>query len=302
MKGYRLRNTTRAGVNLELALVIMLLVLACVASLSWMGTAIASEFRSASALLVGGVSGGTISDNGDGTMEIGWDGGDAPFTIIRGSDPALSDAVIEGATPDHSYTVLPFPGDNYYQVEDSDGDRLDEPIGYTAPTVRWYHSLCADMDAGFGGAPLPENPMLLTPNAPLVGQTVYAYQLDGLAPPDLDEPWNYPPGQTYYFTGIVRSATSDANGYVEFNNLCQGWWVFDSSAPSLPNSGAPGVVIVGKQYLTEPKTLDRYVEFADPMTIWGWSVVSPTIMEQFATYQGGTVQPLNLLDAMANEH
>ncbi len=136
------RSTERAGISLELALMIALLVLACVLSLSLMGPGIANQFTAAAGAL--GVAGGTSSgpsnggssDNGDGSHTIAWDGGVPDFGIIRDDNPAMDSPDAIGSTPDRSYTIQPIdllPGDNYIDLIDGNGDRLPVPIVISIP-------------------------------------------------------------------------------------------------------------------------------------------------------------------------
>lgn len=146
MKGTELgrRNLKhRASLNLEMALLISLLVLAVAASLSWMAPGIANQFNSAAAAL--GVSGGSSSgpsdgsssDNGDGSHEITWDDGVPPFDIVRSTQPDMSSPItIVEDIPDRSYTIQPIdllPGDNFIDIIDGNGDRLPTPITITIP-------------------------------------------------------------------------------------------------------------------------------------------------------------------------
>jgi len=141
MKGLTLGN--RASLNLELALLMMLLVLAIVSALGPLGQGIANIYNSASGSfdIAGGTTsgpdGGGAADSGGGSYEIGWSGGTPPFQVIRSVQPDLSDPVIAGSTPGRSYTVLPEPGFNYYQVIDGDGRRLPAPVVITLPPVGW---------------------------------------------------------------------------------------------------------------------------------------------------------------------
>lgn len=132
----------RGSLNLELSLLITLLVLVCVVSLSWMGSGIANQYAFATGALgvAGGVSGpsdGTATDNGDGSWNIGWTGGQPPFQVVRSPQPDLSNRVPIGApTSNRSYTVLPsdlLPGDNYIGVVDGGGKTLPTPIHIIAP-------------------------------------------------------------------------------------------------------------------------------------------------------------------------
>lgn len=144
MRGYGLGLRHRASINLEMALLIALLVLAVVGSLTWMGPGIANQFLSAAGALdtAGGTSSGpTVSqppvDNGDGTWTIGPIGGGVPdYTIIRDDDQLMPSPITIGITPGPDYTIQPIdllPGDNYIDIIDDNGDRLPTPIVITIP-------------------------------------------------------------------------------------------------------------------------------------------------------------------------
>jgi len=79
-----------------MALLIMLLALAVIVGLEWMGDGINNTYAEAAGLfgVAGGVSGPadtTQTDNGDGTYNIGWSGGTPPFTIIEDGTPIDTD-------------------------------------------------------------------------------------------------------------------------------------------------------------------------------------------------------------------
>jgi hypothetical protein len=144
MKGHALGLPQRASLNLELSLLISLLVLVCVASLGWLGHGIANRYAEAAGALdiAGGVASGptdgTSADNGDGSYDIGWNGGQPPFQVVRSPQPDLSNRVIiADGLPDRSYTVPEtdlVDGDNYIGIIDSDGRQLeDDPIHITLP-------------------------------------------------------------------------------------------------------------------------------------------------------------------------
>ena len=115
----------RASLNLEMALLIMLLALAVVFGLQIVGGAINDTFlETAGALgIAGGSFEGTLPDstnNGDGTYTIGWEGGDAPFDVIEDGS-----VIADDTTPPFTYT--PAPGVHEIIIRDSDGD-LSAPI------------------------------------------------------------------------------------------------------------------------------------------------------------------------------
>jgi len=125
----------RASLNLEMALLIMLLVLSCVMGLSWMGFGIANVFNGTTDLLTaGGESGpgnGSATDNGDGTATITWTGGTGPFLIRRNVLPVFdgTQPIVADNLPSQSYTGIVPPGDVYLSIEDSEGR------SYTLPSI-----------------------------------------------------------------------------------------------------------------------------------------------------------------------
>ncbi len=134
------RDNIGGGINLELALLLSLLVLVAMMALTLTGSGIANQYAGAAGFLTGGESyispdNGGATDNGDGSHTITWEGNAPPFQIIRADDPAMTDPEIVGSTPEHSYAVLPMPGDNYYQIIDGSGGQLPEPISIQRPFV-----------------------------------------------------------------------------------------------------------------------------------------------------------------------
>lgn len=133
----------RASLDLELALIISLLVLVAVASLGWMGSGIANQYTAgATAVEVANYTSPTAggsTDNGDGSHDIGWSGGEPPFDIIRSDAPDMTAPEDIGTTPEQSYTVLPEPGENFYQIIDGDGRSLPSPILITLPLTCYDH-------------------------------------------------------------------------------------------------------------------------------------------------------------------
>jgi hypothetical protein len=146
------RENIRGGINLELALIISLLVLVAVMTLSLSGHGIANHYAEAAGFLTGGAvveapSNGAAEDNGDGSYTIRWDGGEAPFEIIRSTQPDMSSPEIIGSTPDRSYAVLPMPGENNYQIIDGDGRTLPAPVEIVRPLPP-LPLVCGDPSAG----------------------------------------------------------------------------------------------------------------------------------------------------------
>ena len=133
----------RASLNLEMALLIMLLALAVVFGLQIVGGAINDTFlETAGALgIAGGSFEGTLPDstnNGDGSYTIGWDGGTPPFDVIEDG------VVIGDDIPSSPYTYTPMPGTHEVVIEDGDGNQ-SEPIIITETP---YHIVAV------GGTPL----------------------------------------------------------------------------------------------------------------------------------------------------
>ncbi len=131
------RENIRGGLNLELALMLSLLVLVAVMSLSLTGHGIANQYAAAAGFLTGASSytsptNGAAEDNGDGSYTVRWDNGEAPFQIIRSTQPDMSNPETCGSSPDRSYTVQPEPGDNYYAIID-DGGRISPPVAIAIP-------------------------------------------------------------------------------------------------------------------------------------------------------------------------
>lgn len=134
MKGNTYTNLmigNRAGVNLELALMIMLLALAVIFGLQVMGLEIQSTYDEAAGMFVDGESftaptNPIATDNGDGTWTIGWDEGVSPYTIIE--DGVAIDT--DDASP-YIYTPVA-PGNRMIVIEDDEGSQTD-PIMITIP-------------------------------------------------------------------------------------------------------------------------------------------------------------------------
>jgi len=91
-------------------------------------------------------SAGSGSDNGDGSYQLSWTGGRPPFQIIRDTDPAMTSPAIEASVPSRNYTVQPTDPDNYYQVIDSGGNRLPQPIHIVGTSVHLLTA--ADLSSG----------------------------------------------------------------------------------------------------------------------------------------------------------
>ena len=124
--------TTRASLNLEMALLIMLLALAVVFGLEIVGSSINDTYAEAAGMfgIAGGISGPadtTQTDNGDGTWTIGWDGGTPPFTIIEDGTPIDTDDV-------SPYIYTPTPGEHEIIIEDGDGNQ-SEPVVILVDTL-----------------------------------------------------------------------------------------------------------------------------------------------------------------------
>ena len=252
MKGHTLGLRHRASINLEMALLISLLVLVCVASLSWIGIGIDNRYAEAAGALdvaggvVSGPTDGTLIDN-DGSYDIGWSGGQPPFQVVRSPQPDLSNhiGIADGIT-DRSYTIPEAdlePGDNYIGIIDSDGGMLPlpEPIVITAPTV-----LCA------GGISLNNSPRSgvytsLTPDVDITPTTPPDFEIflttyttgDGLV---FDFFSNYPVASIrvkgddgtfndYSFSSVFSASGLRASDYAPITSIT---FCFEEMLPPLP--------------------------------------------------------------------
>ena len=107
-------SNQKGSLNLELALIIMLLGLSVVFGLQWLGISVDQEFKNTQSELDQEIIDISLTDNADGTLSLTWNVTNPPYQLYF-EDTLLGEYTIE------AYTGDIIGGINYYKVIDSKG-------------------------------------------------------------------------------------------------------------------------------------------------------------------------------------
>lgn len=138
----------KGSLNLELALLIMLLALVVIFGLNWIGNGIANRYTEASELLLSGDFETGITSVGNSVALLSVSGGTSPYTITLTNNGV--DTILGTDFPAGDIPVSILPGDNTYLIEDSDGNSetqlLEDQVIHA-----WYRLPTAILLAGTDG-------------------------------------------------------------------------------------------------------------------------------------------------------
>ena len=146
----------RGAVNVEYILLVVVGALAVVLGLGMLGSAMNSKHEAVANALNGKgvpsigvvVAGSGILKNAAITEDtITWEGGKAPFRVLRSPIPDMSIGQPVGTTPDHSIVIEPETGSAWYQIIDDDDKTTDMVLVQRA-------GLAASVTSVDDGAPL----------------------------------------------------------------------------------------------------------------------------------------------------
>ena len=139
MKGRSWTSSNHRGdLDLELALIVALLCMACIYALGFLGINIGDKLTEAASIQTDSYVGGPSVPNlspiedppGSGRYPIGpITGGTPPYQVIEITDPA--NPVVIGTTPDIFTITDPTVGEHDFQVVDDGDNRLENPIVIT---------------------------------------------------------------------------------------------------------------------------------------------------------------------------